>query len=130
MLAWACLGVGFLTGAALLFPWRGGEAFASQGWPCLLAGSAVAIPGGVLFRLLTRRGVPLSAGAFGGTLGAIAGLLGVTVLQFRCIYQNATHLLVWHGGVLILSIAVGVLVAVAIERRARRRRIGNRQAPG
>src|ERR1019366_5363418 len=27
MLAWACLGVGFLTGAALLFPWRGAKAF-------------------------------------------------------------------------------------------------------
>ena len=115
-LSWAYFGVGFLTGAALLFPWRGAEAFVSRGWPCLLAGSAVAIPGGVLFWLLTRRGVPLSAGAFGGTLGAIAGLLGLTVLQFRCIYQDAAHLLVWHGGVLILSITAGVLVAVAIER--------------
>ena len=75
-LSWAYFGVGFLTGAALLFPWRGAEAFVSRGWPCLLAGSAVAIPGGVLFWLLTRRGVPLSAGAFGGTLGAIAGLWG------------------------------------------------------
>ena len=116
MLSWAYFGVGFLTGAALLFPWRGAEAFVSRGWPCLLAGSAVAIPGGVLFWLLTRRGVPLSAGAFGGTLGAIAGLLGLTVLQFRCIYQDAAHLLVWHGGVLVLSITAGVLVAVAIER--------------
>ena len=122
MLAWACLGVGFLTGAALLFPWRGAEAFASRGWPCLLAGSAVAIPGGVLFWLLTRRGVPLSAGAFGGTLGAIAGLLGLTVLQFRCIYQDAAHLLVWHGGVLILSITAGVLVALAIDRNDKGRR--------
>jgi hypothetical protein len=118
-LSWAYFGVGFLTGAALLFPWRGAEAFVSRGWPCLLAGSAVAIPGGVLFWLLTRRGVPLSAGAFGGTLGAIAGLLGLTVLQFRCIYQDAAHLLVWHGGVLVLSITAGVLVALAIERNGR-----------
>ena len=121
-LVWACFGVGFLTGAALLFPWRGAEAFVSRGWPCLLAGSAVAIPGGILFWLLSRRGVPLSAGTFGGTLGAIAGLLGLTVLQFRCIYQNAAHLLVWHGGVLVLSITAGVLVTVAIERSSRWRR--------
>lgn len=115
-LSWASFGVGFLTGAALLFPWRGAEAFVSRGWPCLLTGSAVAIPGGILFWLLTRRGVPLSAGAFGGTLGAIAGLLGLTVLQFRCIHQDATHIMVWHGGVLAVSIAAGVLVARMIER--------------
>jgi hypothetical protein len=121
-LSWACFGVGFLTGAAMLFPWHGAEAFISSGWPCLLAGSAVAIPGGVLFWLLTRRGVPLSAGAFGGTLGAIAGLLGMTVLQFRCVYQNAAHLLVWHGGVLVLSITAGVLVALAIEHNGRGQR--------
>jgi hypothetical protein len=118
-LSWACFSVGFLTGAALLFPWRGVEAFVSLGWPCLLTGSAVAIPGGILFWLLCRRGVPLSAGTFGGTLGAIAGLLGLTVLQFRCIHQDAAHLLVWHGSVLFLSIAVGVLAALAIERAVR-----------
>ena len=114
-LGWTCFGVGFLTGAALLFPWRGAEAFVSEGWPCLLAGSAVAIPGGILFWLLSRCGVPLSPGTFGGTLGAIAGLLGLTVLQFRCIHQNAAHLLVWHGSVLVLSITAGVLLALAIE---------------
>src|SRR5216684_7728125 len=121
-LSWTYFGVGFLTGAALLFPWRGAEAFVSRGWPCLLTGSAVAIPGGVLFWLLTRRGVPLSAGAFGGTLGAIAGLLGLTVLQFHCLYQNAAHLLVWHGGILVLSITTGLLVALAIERNGRGQR--------
>ena len=115
-LSWACFGVGFLGIVALLFPWRGAEAFASRGWPCLLGGSVFAIPGGILFWLLARRGVPLSPGAFGGTLGAMAGLLGVTVLQFRCIYQNSIHLLVWHGGVLALYVTAGVLVGFAIER--------------
>jgi hypothetical protein len=121
-LSWIYFGVGFLTGAALLFPWRGAETFVSRGWPCLLTGSAVAIPGGVLFLLLARRGVPLSAGAFGGTLGAMAGLLGLTVLQFHCLYQNAAHLLVWHGGVLVLSITAGVLAALAIDRCGKRQR--------
>ena len=118
-LSWTTFGVGFLTGAALLFPWRGVEAFASQGLPCLLTGSAVAIPGGILLWLLTRRGVPLSAGAFGGTLGAVSGLLGLTVLQFRCIHQDAAHVIVWHGGVLLVSIVAGVLTARVIERTLR-----------
>jgi hypothetical protein len=68
-----------------------------------------------------NKAVPLSAGTFGGTLAAIAGLVGLTVLQFRCIYQNTAHLMVWHGGVLILSIAAGALLSVAIERRVRLR---------
>ena len=122
-LSWASFGVGFLSGAALLFPWRGAKAFVSQGWPCLLTGSAVAIPGGILFWLIARRGVPLSAGTFGGTLGAIAGLLGLTVLQFRCIHQDAVHIMVWHGGVLAVSIAAGVLVARMIERTLRSNRL-------
>ncbi len=119
VLSWACYGIGFLTGAAILFPWRQSEAFASQGWPCLLTGSAVAIPGGVLFWLLARRGVPLSAVTFGGTLGAIAGLLGLTVLQFRCIHQDAAHIIVWHGGVLLVSVVAGILLARVLERTVR-----------
>jgi hypothetical protein len=50
-------------------------------------------------------------------LGAIAGILGLTVLQFRCIYQNATHVLIWHGGVLVFSISARALIALAIERK-------------
>ncbi len=118
-LSWASYGIGFLTGAALLFPWRESEAFTSEGWPCLLTGSAVAIPGGILFWLLTRRGVPLSAATFGGTLGALGGLLGLTVLQFRCIHHDAAHILVWHGGVLLLSIVAGILIARVLERTVR-----------
>ncbi len=120
-LCWLCFGLGFLTGAALLFPWRAAErlvshAFLAHGASCLLPGSAVAIPGGILFWLLSRRGVALSATAFGGSLGAIAGLLGVTVLQFRCIYQNMAHLVVWHGSVLLVAIAAGVLLARVLDR--------------
>jgi hypothetical protein len=118
-LSWTSYGIGFLTGVALLFPWRESQAFASQGWPCLLIGSAVALPGGILFWLLTRRGVPLLAVTFGGTVGAISGLLGVTVLQFRCIHQDAAHVIVWHGGVLLLSIVAGILIARVLERTVR-----------
>src|SRR5579871_2871458 len=42
--------------------------------------------------------------------GAMAGLLGVTVLQFRCIHQNAWHLIVWHGAVLVVSAGAAALL--------------------
>ena len=52
----------------------------------------------------------------GATLGATAGLLGVTVLQFRCPLQNAPHLLVWHGGVLVVATVAGSAVALLAHR--------------
>jgi hypothetical protein len=58
----------------------------------------------------------------GATLGAIAGFLGAFVLQFHCNIQDAGHLLVWHGGILIISIGLGILAAGAVER------LGNRRA--
>lgn len=120
-LAWLLFGLGFLAGAALLFPWRTEEGwvssvFLAQGTPCLWMGSAIAVPCGILFWMLSRRGVPLSGAAFGGSLGAMAGLVGVTVLGFRCIYQNAPHLLVWHGGILLVTTAAGALLGRVLFR--------------
>ncbi len=110
------LSAGFLLGIALLFPWSAPEAFLARGWPCLKMGLLAAIPAAVLFWVLARRGAPVAMGTLGGTLGGIAGLLGATILQFACSRQDAGHLLVWHGGILLVSIAVGVLVARTIVR--------------
>ena len=107
--------LGFLAGVAFLFPWHGSEPFI-EGWPCLLRGMAVAVPGAILLWLLIRRGAPLSATRMGATLGAVAGLLGFTVLQFQCIHQYALHLLVWHGGVVVLSAGAGALLGSAVTR--------------
>ena len=50
--------------------------------------------------LLVRRGAPLSFRVLGGTLGAAAGLIGITAVQFECLDQQAPHRLVWHAGAL------------------------------
>jgi len=63
---------------------------------------------------LVRRGAFLNLTALGGTLGAIAGLLSVTVLQFTCNMQEIAHLLVWHGGVLVISTVVGALIGRSV----------------
>src|SRR5579872_3879127 len=101
------LGVGLTAGFVFLFPWHTPEAFLIRGWHCLRAGLALAVPAAVLFWLLVRRGSPLNFTTFGASLGAIAGLLSVTVLQFTCNFQDVGHLLVWHGGVLAVSGAIG-----------------------
>jgi negative regulator of sigma F NrsF-like protein len=115
-IAVAVLGIGFTACVGILFPWQSPEAFLAQGWPCSLVGSTTAALAGLVFWFLARRGAPLRLGTLGGALGAIAGLLAVTVLQFSCRRQEAGHLLVWHGGVLLVSTLVGVLIARAFER--------------
>lgn len=109
------LAAGFLLGIAILFPWYASEAFLMRGWSCLNAGLLTAIPAALLFWLLVRRGHVMATVALGGTLGAMAGLLGATVLQLTCDRQDAGHLLVWHGGVLVVSIGAGMLIARAIR---------------
>jgi hypothetical protein len=107
------LAIGFFVGAALLTPWNASDIFVADGWPCFRAGALMALPVGFVYWLLVRRGRPLSAISLGGTLGAIAGLLGATVLQFTCSRQEVSHLLVWHGGVIVVSAILGVLIALA-----------------
>jgi hypothetical protein len=114
-LAFAVLAVGFIGAIGTLFPWQESGRFVAQAWPCSLVGAIVALPAALIFWLLVRRGAPLSITTLGGALGAIAGFLGVTVLQFSCSRQEATHLLVWHGGVLVLSTVGGILVASAVK---------------
>jgi hypothetical protein len=115
------LTAGFLIGIAVLFPWRAPEAFLTRGWPCLKAGLMMALPAAALFWFLVRRGAVLNASTLGGTLGAIVGLLSATVLQFSCSLQEAGHLLVWHGGVLLVSTILGVCIARLVQRLSRER---------
>jgi hypothetical protein len=110
----ATLAALFGLGIVLLFPWRAPEAFLARGWHCLGTGFLMSGLAAVMFWLFARRGAMLGIGAMGATLGACAGLVSVTVLQFACSHQDIGHLLVWHGAVLAGSIAAGVGVAYGL----------------
>lgn len=110
------LGAGFLIAIVFLFPWKTPEAFMTRGLRCLRIGLTLAVPTAVVFWILVRRGAPLNRTTLGATLGALAGLLSVTVLQFTCNLQDIGHLLVWHGGVLVISTVMGALLGRSIGR--------------
>ena len=114
-LAVAGLVVAFVASIGMLFPWQPTGEFITEGWPCSAVGIAIAIPAALLSWLFVRRGTPLSIKTLGLGLGAVSGLLAVTILQIRCRMQEAAHLLVWHGGVLALSALAGILLARAFE---------------
>jgi hypothetical protein len=109
------LGAAFAVTIALLFPWRGSNEFVHAGLYCLRMGIVMAIPAAALFGLLLRRGVPFEPGTLGAMCGALAGLVAATILQARCEMQEATHLLVWHGGVLAVSTVAGWVIGRSVS---------------
>ncbi len=103
----AVLGMGLLIGMLVLFPVRTPQAFLARGLHCLRVGVLVAVPSAAIFWWLARRGAPLNLTTLGATLGALAGLVSVALLQVACDLQEMNHLVVWHGGVLLLTTLVG-----------------------
>src|ERR1035438_970008 len=109
-LTMALFGSTALGGITLLFPWREPGTSIGLSWQCSLRELAIAAPAAALLWLLLRRSAPaLSPTALGASVGAMAGLLAVTVLQFGCVYQEALHLLLWHWSVLAISAGAGAL---------------------
>lgn len=120
-IAMIALAGGFLAATAVLFPWEEQEAFLESGWSCLKAGLLMAAPSSLMFWLLVRRGHTMASGILGASLGAMAGLLGTSVLQFTCNRQDAIHLLVWHGGVVIAAPVLGFVVVWIVNQLLRTR---------
>jgi len=110
-LAMALFSSAALSGIALLFPWREPGTSIGLSWQCLLRELAIAAPAAGLLWLLLRRSAPaLSPTALGASVGAMAGLLAVTVLQFGCVYQEALHLLLWHWSALAIAAGAGAFL--------------------
>jgi hypothetical protein len=104
----------------MLFPWNAAASSVAQGRACLGAGLMMAVPAAFAFLLLARRGALLNRVMAGATVGAISGLFGVTVLQVHCPILEASHIVIWHGGVLLIAIAGGVAIGFATTYFQRR----------
>lgn len=102
-------GIGVLGGLAVLFPWQSSGNFVSDGWPCAAMELVFVIPTIAVFWLLARRGALFASAALGVTLTALAVFLALAPLQSQCMFQQAPHLLVWHGGTALLSVGFGSL---------------------
>ena len=104
---------------ALLFPWKVPAAFAAEGWPCAVLEVAVARPATAVFFLMAQRGALFASAGLGATLPALAVFLALIADQAQCMFPQAPHLLVWHGGTAAILIATGAMVGRAMERRQR-----------
>jgi hypothetical protein len=102
---------------ALLFHDYHTEHFVQVGLLCLVTGVLHAIPAGLLSWLVLRRGFAVNFESAGLVAGTLAGLAGVGLLELHCPNFQATHILVWHTAVLVVSGALGALVGRALRFR-------------
>jgi hypothetical protein len=109
--------LGFLAVAALAFPWRWMPETFLHGWGCLKEGLYVALASSVGVVWLVRRGYVTNWAGTSGTLGAFCGLTGAALLHVMCPDQEATHLIVWHGGILAGGTLGGLLAGYLLLRQ-------------
>jgi hypothetical protein len=100
---------------AILFRPHEEPTFISTGLVCLRIGLECAITAGALSWLLLRRGAILNPPLTGVTVGALAGLSGLTVLELFCPNPNAYHILVWHMAAALASALAGMVIGVIAE---------------
>ncbi len=117
------LALAFATGAfpalfSLIFHGYGTAHFVHEGIPCLVAGSAVAIPTGLVIALILRRGFVLKWSAAGIAAGSLAGLSGLAMLELHCPNLKAIHVITWHVAVVALSGVRGWVAGVVADSRS------------
>lgn len=96
-------------GLAALFPWQTSEMFVAEGWLCALMEIATMIPAIAVFWLFARRGALFASAELGTIMTGLAAFLVLIPVQFHCMFQQAPHLLVWHGGTALMLIGMGTL---------------------
>ena len=108
---------GVAVATALLFPWRMPQAFLAEGWPCAILELAIAAPAAAIFWAMAQRGMLFASAGLGAALTALPVFLALLVDQAQCMFPQAPHLLLWHGGMAAGLITTGALTGRAIERR-------------
>lgn len=88
---------------------------------CLRHGLLGAVVPWLVSVILLARGFPTAPVVTGGIGGMVAGLWGVSMLHLTCPMTTGPHLMLWHGGVLVVSAIVGAVTGrVAFGRGAGR----------
>ena len=100
---------------AAMFRSQQESAFLASGVMCMKNGLTYSMPAAFLLWLILRRGAILFPKLIGAVAGGLAGLAGLSVLEVNCPDLNVFHILVWHGGVVVIGSLGGALVGAAVE---------------
>jgi hypothetical protein len=102
-----------------LFPRHPATDFVPAGMFCLKAGLLQAVPMGVFGWLILRRGFVLHPVAAGMTSGTLGGLAGITMLELHCPNLEASHVIIWHTAVIVVSAVCGAGLALIAKGEQR-----------
>jgi hypothetical protein len=89
---------------------------------CMKNGLTISISAAFLLRFILRRGAILYPRLIGAVAGGLAGLAGLSVLEANCPNFNVFHILMWHGGVVVIGSLGGALLGATVESIYRWRR--------
>jgi len=103
----ALVGLGLLAVFGFLFQDYRTSHFLSGGIACLATGLLWALPAALVSLWWLRRGWVVNPVSAGAAAGVLAGLAGLALLELHCANFQASHVLVWHVLVPLVSAAVG-----------------------
>ena len=92
------------------------SAWARLGWECVYMELAFAIPAIVVTAWLVARALPARPALTGAAYGLAVGLMTDAGVRLFCWIDSPRHVLISHGGAILLGAAGGAAIAAAVER--------------
>ncbi|MGH9818282.1 MAG: NrsF family protein, partial [Candidatus Acidiferrales bacterium] len=89
--------------------------FVSTGLACFTIGIAYSASAALLLWLMVRRGAWLAPKLAGATVGTLAGLMGLSVLEIHCPNLNLYHIMTWHLGAVAVTALVALVFAAIVS---------------
>jgi hypothetical protein len=91
-------------------------------WECFWMAAASSVPGLAVAAWLAARALPTRPAVAGAIYGLGAGLMADAGVRLFCWVSAPAHVLIAHGGSILLLMAAGAGAATALERLKARRR--------
>lgn len=87
------------------------------GLACFRTSALAAIPALLMSSILAARAFPLRPAMTGALYGLGCGLIADAGLRLWCEFSAPQHVLLAHGGAIVVSMVAGALVATLMARR-------------
>lgn len=91
--------------------------FVHRGMACLSLGVACGALASLPIWLVVRRGFAVQPMTSGALIGLLSGLAGLAALTLHCPIFEVPHAGVWHGAVVLVCTAAGMLASGVLKRR-------------